>query len=602
LLFVRVSFKPKNRSAAEPGDNAMRRFIVYVPFVLIIVTTAATAEVSTTAKIEADLQAGRISYESSLLYKAYSLFEPSRLPPTYRSPDVARKSGTPIIMELKSNWELLSVSAREYLEPYLSRPVPGEQVITPSGKFVVHYYTSGGDAVDPSDQDRNGIPDYIDTVAAIFDSCYTLIVKDLGYKEPPSDGTRGGGPEFDVYVRDLSGRRVYGYTTPERPVPPGFAYTSFIEVDNDYQDPIYRSSRGLDALRVTAAHEFFHAVQFSYYAGDDARWWMEISSTWMEDVAYDEVNDYYAYLGYFFNYPGTSLDVLNDQHEYGASIFAHYLAKRFGADTIRRIWEKIGQEGNAEMGIFDEIIPGGLAEAMSEFAIWNYYTGSRADPVRYYPEGEFYPEISVTAIHNSYPASGSGKVDHLASNYIRLIPQRTAGGLKVNPQGERGQWTYQLVTFPRREEVPDPTEIMDWDRYQDIVLVLTVTSFRGKGFRYSYWAEFDSDLTEKPLPLVAVLKQNRPNPFLPGQTGGTTIPFDLTKPGDVVIAIYSLNGQLVKREELNRLDGGSNSYYWDGRNQKGRPVASGVYFYRIQIHSDSQTDDFTAVRKMSLVR
>ena len=46
----------------------------------------------------------------------------------------------------------------------------------------------------------------------------------------------------------------------------------------------------LENLQVTAAHEFFHAVQFAYDAVDD-QWFMESTATWMEDEIYDDVND-----------------------------------------------------------------------------------------------------------------------------------------------------------------------------------------------------------------------------------------------------------------------------------------------------------------------
>ena len=46
---------------------------------------------------------------------------------------------------------------------------------------------------------------------------------------------------------------------------------------------------------MTAAHEFFHAVQFAYDAADD-QWFMESTATWMEDEIYDDVNDNLQYL------------------------------------------------------------------------------------------------------------------------------------------------------------------------------------------------------------------------------------------------------------------------------------------------------------------
>ena len=89
------------------------------------------------------------------------------------------------------------------------------------------------------------------------------------------------------------------------------------------------------------------------------------------------------------------------------------------------------------------------------------------------------------------------------------------------------------------------------------------------------------------------LLQNFPNPFNPE----TWIPFQLTDESDVTIQIYSSTGQLVRRLSLGRLPAGDYSsqaqaVYWDGRNQIGESVSSGVYLYTIH------AGDFSATRKM----
>ncbi len=568
---------------------------LFVFLICLFTVRAGWTEVTFRAKIEAELKSARIDYQTALLYKAYSLFDPSELPPEYQNKVKLRKSGTPIILELKAGWDRLDLPAQRLLASYLARPIPGFSHLSPSGNFRVHYDLSGKNAVDPTDENQNDIPDYIDQVAATFDSCFTLEVETLGYQAPPSDGSEGGGSEYDVYITDLSGRRVYGYTYPDKLLPSGFGCTSYIEIDNNYTDEIY-PTREIDALRVTAAHEFFHTLQFSYYAGEDARWWMEVCSTWMEDVAYDYVDDYYNYLAYFFERPGTSLDTSDDEYEYGASVFAHYLAKRFGRDVIRLIWEKIGQKGTASISVFDQVIPGGMAAAMREFSLWNCYTGSRADTLRYYSEGTHYPEISLKAIHQEYPAQGSGSTGHLAASYVRFIPQKSTGGLRIDPQGSKGNWSFQVACFPSEEDSTTNTDVPGWSRYNEIVLILTETSFKGGPFGYSYSAQFDPELTGG-APAATVLRQNWPNPFDITKSSKTTISFDLRSPAEVILSIYSVNGQLVKREELGWLSPNSyDNFSWNGKDQQGRPVASGIYFYQIK------ASNFSDTKKMLLIK
>ena len=89
------------------------------------------------------------------------------------------------------------------------------------------------------------------------------------------------------------------------------------------------------------------------------------------------------------------------------------------------------------------------------------------------------------------------------------------------------------------------------------------------------------------------LLQNFPNPFNPE----TWIPFRLADASDVTIQIYNPMGQLVRRLSSGIMPAGdyssqSKAIYWDGRNQTGEPVSSGVYLYTIN------AGDFSATRKM----
>ena len=103
-------------------------------------------------------------------------------------------------------------------------------------------------------------------------------------------------------------------------------------------------------------------------------------------------------------------------------------------------------------------------------------------------------------------------------------------------------------------------------------------------------------------PKETVLLANYPNPFNPE----TWIPYQLSKPTDVTLRIYAVNGTLVRTLALGHQPAGiyqnrSRAAYWDGKNQYGEPVASGVYFYTLSTEStrDSVTaGDFTATRKM----
>jgi flagellar hook assembly protein FlgD len=87
------------------------------------------------------------------------------------------------------------------------------------------------------------------------------------------------------------------------------------------------------------------------------------------------------------------------------------------------------------------------------------------------------------------------------------------------------------------------------------------------------------------------LSQNYPNPF----NATTKIDFR-TEGGDVNLAIYDITGSLVKTLVNGSLEAGSHSIVWDGKDNGGSDVSSGVYFYRL---SDSNGDSF---RRMTLLK
>ena len=110
---------------------------------------------------------------------------------------------------------------------------------------------------------------------------------------------------------------------------------------------------------------------------------------------------------------------------------------------------------------------------------------------------------------------------------------------------------------------------------------------------YLRGVEMLEQLLDLLLPKETALLPNYPNPFNPE----TWIPYQLAKPADVTLHIYAVNGALVRRLALGYQPAGmyhnrNQAAYWDGRNEQGEAVASGVYFYTLT------AGNFTATRKM----
>ena len=94
------------------------------------------------------------------------------------------------------------------------------------------------------------------------------------------------------------------------------------------------------------------------------------------------------------------------------------------------------------------------------------------------------------------------------------------------------------------------------------------------------------------LPAATCLEQNYPNPFNPT----TTITFSLSREGEVLLQIFDARGALVRTLENRILPAGRQTVEWNGKGDSGRPVSSGIYFYRLI----SGTDEIT--KKMILLR
>jgi len=93
-------------------------------------------------------------------------------------------------------------------------------------------------------------------------------------------------------------------------------------------------------------------------------------------------------------------------------------------------------------------------------------------------------------------------------------------------------------------------------------------------------------------PLEPALHQNRPNPFNPA----TSISFDLPAKTDVKLTIYNVAGKRVRTLVEKELGPGPHTVQWDGRDERGRSVASGVYLYRLEV------GDNVMERKAVLIR
>lgn len=531
------------------------------------------------------LQQGKIDKVESLSYQLLAVYNPEQLPTTFQEfVPVFTRNTTALKAEIFKMWPQLSTPQKETLDQYFTRPYDTKLPLSrtsPNGLFKIHYTSEGPDAA---------TEEYINNVAAIFDHVYDVEINDMGYSPPPVDDPES--PEYDVYVHNIGD---YGATTPENPVPGTIRddYTSWVEIDNDFQ---HTPTKGIEALKVTAAHEFYHMIQLGYRTFQNTSinsvFLFEACAAWMEDFVYDDVNDYYFYLTSFFRSPDKPFHIVNGSHEYGLAIYFHMLEKKYGSEIIKLIWNEF--INNEPFEAIDRALidySSNFTTELAEFAVWNYFTGARADSVEFYPEGQYYPEIEEKQsfeVNNSLVFTS--ETNQLGFNYYN-ITVKTTGDFVVKPSFPDPQdWIYSVII--------DPFDGQPYYTYcggnssknlgnigsLGHIIVSPVYAQIPVSDSYSSNVEFSIKLERGSTPkyeseIVSVF----PNPFIPSEHQKTSILFRLTyQHDDVYISIFTEHGNPINRIRLGKRPDGLNSFEWDGTDFNGESVISGIYLFVIE--------------------
>ena len=129
------------------------------------------------------------------------------------------------------------------------------------------------------------------------------------------------------------------------------------------------------------------------------------------------------------------------------------------------------------------------------------------------------------------------------------------------PLSRRRQWLTSVVAISIHPIYLHMALILP--RRWDIQLSESATAVEGSG---------------EALPEIASMDQNYPNPF----NASTVIRFSIPVTGKVSVTIYNLLGQGIRKLGDERLEAGVRSLRWDGRNDVGQHVSSGVYLCRLQ--------------------
>ena len=305
--------------------------------------------------------------------------------------------------------------------------------------ICVHWVEDGSaDAVDDNDGNLATVPGWVNTTLTTMENVYAEEVTRLGYTAPLGDGTRGGNAKLDVYLGDLGNKRLYGYCATEATSSaPGSNAASYCVLDNNYSAAEYGyADTPLENLQVTAAHEFFHAVQFAYDWTEDL-WFMEGTAVWMEDEVYDSVDNNFQYFPQSpMGSPAVPMDFSDSDYQpYGSWIFWKFLSESTGAgaadnpNIVRQVWNAAAGATYSTAAL-QQVLTGrgsSFRAAFSAFGTWS------RNPSRYFSEGASYP---AAALANRFTLQGASRStgqrrpapDHMTHRFYRITPGSTLTG------------------------------------------------------------------------------------------------------------------------------------------------------------------------------
>ncbi len=472
--------------------------------------------------------------------------------------------------------------------------------------FRFHYSTSGPHAVDTKDINNNLRPDYVEEVIKVFDYVADKLHNEMGYTRPPSDGyysstrDKGGSNHYDIYIRSIPSK-YYGYVQPEEYSQGNGdnerselrneknAFTSYMAIRNNYKK---FSLSELENIKVTAAHEYFHAIQFGY-DGWEKPWLLEASAIWMEEEIYDEINDCYQYMKDWFKYPHKSLDE-SGFHWYGSFIFFEYIEQHMGgSDTIRKIMEASVQSNSKEKDGSHLAINQALKlnnhsfqKALNGMSVANQIMSSFESKNYSYEEAESYPVDgpSISDIINFQfgrkDTINSSKLSRFGSEYFQVISNdpvlinltNKSGSLpdlQLNAILKKNDNSYSIISSPSINI--DPSEL------KSIFLSIVSQDTIGGNWDYQLSVENGKSGTNINSPIEFVLNRPYPNPF----NGSIKFSLYVIKDSKITIDLIGINGRRIIRLFSGELSSGNHNYNWRGIDQNGNQVSSGVYYIKV---------------------
>jgi hypothetical protein len=371
---------------------------------------------------------------------------------------------TPLVAELKQSWHLFDAGERAritgVLAPWkadLAAPVAAARPRTDASRASLadscvgqqkanrlegeHFVVEWDDDVD----DR-----YAPRFLEALEYSYGIETDDLGWRKPAGDGRY----LMPAYIE--RGNYQGAYTTVEQ-CGSGY-YPYIVAYSGSWADASWADTM--------AAHEFNHAIQFSYGFAHEF-WWWEATATYVEDSVYD--SDWWAYYvtGYADS-PHVAMNASDQQnqeifwHMYGMAIWNFHIHENLGGmSTVLDIWES----GRDERGTYTW----GQEDAFEELGLdfrATYLDFIVRNVSMDYVDHRILPEVDTVGNVRELPASGAGeggtRPQGYGQNYVRIAGGLGTGTLELDFTSDEGvAWAVGLVETDGREVLRSSVQVID---------------------------------------------------------------------------------------------------------------------------------------------
>jgi len=499
------------------------------------------------------------------------------------------------------------------------------------GIFRFHYTLTGNDAVSPLDADDNGIPDYMDLIVTTFSDIGNIDFTEMEFVRPPGDGwytqiDDGGSDHYDVYIFNLE-TGYYGYVQAEdyaqnnSPITRGDneystdaeeerAMVTFMALRNNYND---FSGIESEIIQVTSAHEFFHAVQYGY-DGWEAGWLLESTAVWMEEHHYDNINDCYQFLEEFFDEPYLALNY-DVNRGYGAYIYFAYLTdNRVSNNLIRTVFERSREYNSYDLDYSIPTVMTALNDynldfenVTHDFFVANgMLSNSDSAGVYQYSESNTFPmdlptlEQTITASSDTTLYYYNQMLETYSALYYLVDTQdSTWNNLVIDlltQDSENMRYYVTSIVEHINDSTPNTFNVLTAQTQtldvSNVDTVIFVVSAFGYDTIYSDFSmriiknssvEIATDMESIPITNQYSLKSPYPNPF----NAQVTIQYMIPNSQLFDITIYDILGNELRRfDHQNTVN---QSIIWNGKDEYGIPVSSGLYIVQMSSESFSQS-------------